>query len=574
MNSFSNAAIRLIACSLAAGAACAETRRPVEAAPLEQVPEQAPPTLYIREIRVLGTKELPKIDVEETVYPFLGPGRTFEDVKDAAAALTKAYQDKGYKAAQVIIPEQDGRGGVVNLQVYEGKVGALKITGAKYFLPSRIRAQAQSLAPGSVINFNHISPEIVKLNKLADRRVEPKLTPSLEPGFFDIELQVKDTSPLHGSAELNNRASLNTTDLRLNVSLSYANLWQRGHTIGASYQVSPQNLDEIRVLNGFYIWREPEWESFSLMFTGSKQHSHTISPAALASASGEGGVLAPGFTLGVRAMFELPSAEGFFQSMSLGLDYKAFDSNNLAGGAFAIGDVRYYPISATWDGTWLHSQKEDGKSKETGSTSLNVGLTFGPRGLGSDEAAFNNSRAGSDGSFAYLRGSLEHEHKLARDWELVARVQGQATDSPLIAYEQFSAGGMSTVRGYYESEALGDNALLGTLELRSPSLLKTKKLVGEGDAAKEESSGNEWRFYGFMDGGSVTLQKALPEQISSYRIASVGLGSELHLWDHLHGILELALPLTSIPYTPTPGVQSTNTKAHETRVNFRLWSDF
>ena len=190
MNSFSNAAIRLIACSLAAGAACAETRRPVEAAPLEQVPEQAPPTLYIREIRVLGTKELPKIDVEETVYPFLGPGRTFEDVKDAAAALTKAYQDKGYKAAQVIIPEQDGRGGVVNLQVYEGKVGALKITGAKYFLPSRIRAQAQSLAPGSVINFNHISPEIVKLNKLADRRVEPKLTPSLEPGFFDIELQV------------------------------------------------------------------------------------------------------------------------------------------------------------------------------------------------------------------------------------------------------------------------------------------------------------------------------------------------------------------------------------------------
>jgi hemolysin activation/secretion protein len=524
------------------------------------------PTMFIREFRVLGATELPRIAVEETVYPFLGPGRTFDDVERARAALEKAYRDKGFSIAQVMIPEQTGGGGIVNLQVLVGKVGSLHVKNARFFRPSLVRKQAQSLAEGKVVNFNAVTRDIVALNQHPDRRVQPKLEPGAEPGQWDIELLVDDKSPFHGSVELNNRNSANTTDLRLNTSFSYANLWQRGHSIGASYQTSPGDLSEVKVFSGYYIARFAGVDDFSLMLTGTKQDSNVSTLGGVA-------VAGKGEILGARGIFTLPSQEGFFHSLSLGLDYKHFDQAVQIGITTDVTPISYYPLSATWDGTWLHSREEpaatatdpEGARKvELGTTTLSAGVTFGLRGTGSTRTSLDRNRFGADGNFIYLRGDISHTQKLWNDWELFAKVQGQASDQPLVNSEQFGGGGMGTVRGYLEAEVLGDNAILGTVELRTSSLLKPKRVVGEGREAREEATGNEWRFYAFADGGSLTLHDTLPEQASSFRLASIGLGTELQLRKHFHGILEVSLPLTT----------QSATEAHDPRVSFRLWADF
>src|SRR5829696_1792449 len=82
---------RLIALAITgASTLCAQTA----GAFVEPAPGTAPePAMYIREYRVLGSKHLPRIEVEEAVYPYLGPGRTFADVEQARAALEKAYHD-------------------------------------------------------------------------------------------------------------------------------------------------------------------------------------------------------------------------------------------------------------------------------------------------------------------------------------------------------------------------------------------------------------------------------------------------------------------------------------------------
>lgn len=519
--------------------------------------QEAHPTMFIREFRVLGAKDLPKIEVEEAVYPFAGPGRTFDDVEKARTALEKAYHDKGFKAAQVIIPEQSGNGGIVQLQVLSGRVGELRVKGARFFLPSRIKAQAQSLAEGKVINFNDVTRDIISLNQLPDRRVQPKLTPTDQPGVFDIDLLVEDKSPLHGSIELNNRNSANTTELRLNASVSYANLWQLGHTLGASYQISPQDTSEVKVFSAYYIWRFAGVDNFSLMLTGTKQDSNV-------STLGSVGVAGRGEILGMRGIFTLPSQDGFFQSLSVGMDYKNFDQAVQIGLVTDVTPISYYPLSATWDGTWLHRREIEGKPVETGTTTLTAGVTLGLRGTGSTRESLDRNRFGADGNFIYFRGDLSHTQQLGRGWELFGKVQGQAADQPLVNSEQFGGGGMGTVRGYLEAEALGDNAILGTLELRTPSFLRTKRIVGTGADEKEESTGNEWRLYAFADGGTLTLHDTLPEQESSFRLASFGLGTELQFREHFHGILELAMPLTNL----------STTEARDVRVNFRLWADF
>ena len=80
-------------------------------APARSEPDHAE-NFDIREYRVRGNTRLPVSDVEKTVYPFLGPGKTIDDVEAARKALETLYQERGFAACNVDIPEQEvGRRG-------------------------------------------------------------------------------------------------------------------------------------------------------------------------------------------------------------------------------------------------------------------------------------------------------------------------------------------------------------------------------------------------------------------------------------------------------------------------------
>ncbi len=499
--------------------------------------------MYVREYRVIGTKVLPPLEIETAVYPFLGPGRTKEDVEQARAALEKAYKEKGYETVFVQIPEQQIKGGVITLEVVENKVGRLRVKGSRFFLPSEIKRMAPSLAEGRVPNFNEVTRDVVALNQHPDRRVTPELRPGKEPGTVDIDLTVKDKFPLHGSVELNNRYSPDTSELRLNGSMSYSNLWQRGHSVGASFQISPQNLDDVKVYSGYYLARFASVPWLSLMASGTKQDSNVSTLGGVA-------VAGRGEILGARALITLPPGKDFFHSLSVGMDYKHFRQAVTIGVDPTTGvadttetPISYYPITAAYNANWI---------SKGSLTELNAGVTFHLRGMGSEGEQFDNNRYNADGSFIYLRGDLSHTQDLPLGFEIFGKVQGQISDQPLVSSEQISGGGLNTVRGYLEAEVVGDNGIFGTIELRSPSLL---------DWADKRTS--EWRLYAFAEGGSLTIREALPEQTGHFELASVGFGSRIRLRDFLNGSIDAGLPLIS-----------QRSKAHEALFTFRVWADF
>ena len=95
--------------SLVAGAETTPAKPPGPAATVatESITTAAPERpIYIREYRVTGAHRLPEVEVQEAVYPFLGPGRTERDVEQACAALEKAYYEKGFQTVSVEIPPQ------------------------------------------------------------------------------------------------------------------------------------------------------------------------------------------------------------------------------------------------------------------------------------------------------------------------------------------------------------------------------------------------------------------------------------------------------------------------------------
>ncbi|MEI6083051.1 MAG: ShlB/FhaC/HecB family hemolysin secretion/activation protein [Verrucomicrobiota bacterium] len=496
------------------------------------------PRIFIEEYQVKGARQLTRVEIESAVYPYLGPSRTQDDVEKARAALEKAYQGKGYQTVSVQIPAQPWQDGPIILEVTEAPVGRLRVHGARYFLPSQIRAIAPSIAEGKVMNFNDVNRDIVALNQLPDRSVTPALRQGVTPGTVDIDLDVKDSFPLHGSLELNNRYSANTDHLRVDGALSYGNLWQLGHSIGGSFQLSPENVNQVQVYSGYYLARFAELNWLSLMLQGSDQKSQVSTLGNLAVGGG-------GDVIGLQSIIVLPGGKDFSQTLSLGLDYKSNNQNVGPGGQSNTTQTayHYFPLSATYSATWMTTNQQ---------TELNIGPAFSFRGVGSSESSFEKSRYKCDGSYLDLRGDLSHTHELPHGFQAYAKIQGQVASLPLVSGEQYGGGGLGTVRGYLEGEVFGDDAIFGRAELRSPLLVK-----GLGKNAPD------WRVYLFAEGGRLWLLDPLPQQQSRFDLASVGVGSEAHLMNHYHGSLDLGVPL----------INQSPTSALDLVLTFRLWVD-
>ena len=499
------------------------------------------PIFYVREYRVGGSTRLSSLEIQEIVYPYLGPARTADDVEKARLALEAAFRSKGFHTISVLIPQQDPRYGVIRMEVAEGKIGRVRVNGAKWFLPSRIKEETPSLAEGNVPDLNQTQKELVALNRGADRLVTPQLRQGAEPGTVDIDLNVEDKLPLHGSLELNNRYSVDTSHLRLNGSLSYGNLFQRGHTGGLSFQIAPENLNDALVYSGYYLARVNE--DLSLMVQGSKQDSD------IATLGGSSAVVGAGETLGLRALFDLPYEKGFSQSFTLGLDWKRLDEVTYGAGSILLrsAPVEYFPLSASYAAALIG---------EDSFTEFNLSATLNLRGLGSDEDEFGVKRYNGRGSFIYLRGDVSHTIDLQDGSQLFGKLQGQLASGALINSEQFSGGGVGSARGYLEASALGDNGIFATFEYRSPSFIGTEDESGK--------RANEWRLHAFLEGGVLGIYDALPGQDSTTTFASVGFGTRIK-WDtHFNGSIDLALPL----------LDQGTTDAFDPFLSFRGWADF
>jgi hemolysin activation/secretion protein len=101
-------------------------------------------------------------------------------------------------------------------------------------------------------------------------------------------------------------------------------------------------------------------------------------------------------------------------------------------------------------------------------TSFSGLLNLSFRGVVSDESEFDLKRYKGRANYLYALIGIQRTQKLPLGMSLFAKADVQVSDRPLIDNEQYNAGGMESVRGYRESEAAGDNAMHGVLEVSFP----------------------------------------------------------------------------------------------------------
>jgi hemolysin activation/secretion protein len=265
-------------------------------------------------------------------------------------------------------------------------------------------------------------------------------------------------------------------------------------------------------------------------------HSSSTVPAA-----GTLGVLGKGDIYGSHITWPLLSTEATSQTILFGADYKHFFQDIAASPTESLHTpVNYMNWSLGHQGVWRG---------ETRVWSAFTSINFGIRGVVNEADDFENARFLARPNYMYLREDASVVQKLG-NWSVRLRITGQYTDEPLLAYEQYSIAGSDGVRGYLESEQLGDQAVKGTLQVESPPAHFGR--FGGGT------------LFVFFDAGKMWVIDALPDTPDHASLRSIGAGFALNAPFGLTGLLTWAYPLA----------ESVGTPAHDSRVLFLVRGAF
>jgi hemolysin activation/secretion protein len=482
-----------------------------------QSPEKSGDTFDVLEYRVLGNTLLSQDRIERAVYPHLGPGKNLDIVEKARTELEQAYHAAGFRTVFVDIPEQTVDTGVVRLRVTEGKLRRVAVQGAQYFSAREVREAIPEAAAGTTPDLTKLQKELSTLNsQTPDRQVTPVLAAGPVPGTVDLTLKVNDSLPLHGSVDVNDRYTADTSRLRTTIALSYDNLFNRLDSISAQYQTSPQEPDELAVLATSYTARlSDRGDTLSFLYINSDSNV-----AALGTLS----VLGRGQIFSTRMQRPFLNTAASSQLLSFGLEYKDFrESIQLDVDESFNTPISYVNLSMSHTGVWRQPGRQ---------WVLSTTANFGPRGAGNSPDEFADKRFRGRPNYFYLRSDASARFRLPLDASLRLSVAGQYAIEPVIGNEQFSIGGADGVRGYLEAEELGDLGFRSSLEIGSPQWgLADRRVLLEG--------------FAFFDTGRVSTIHPLEGEDRNTDLRSWGVGFNLAAFEHFSAALQWATPLLS-----------------------------
>jgi hemolysin activation/secretion protein len=396
----------------------------------------------------------------KVVQDYTGRHLSAEELEAARQRLTVFYVAHGYINSGAALDDQNPSGGIVTFRIVEGKLGSINLSRNRWFRGYWLRHEMRKAA-GTPLNFNTLKEglELLRQNPLI-AQVNAELKPGGVPGESILDAQIEDTQPFRLGLDFNNSrppsvgseilnvhaADLNLTGNNDPLQLDYGVLQS---TRGQSFQAS--GLDNI---DGSYSVGFTPWDT-ALQIHGSKSDT-AIVEASFAPLDISSRLEEYGYAL------RQPLYESLTNELAVSVGFASErDKTFLKGEPFSLSPGAVRGVS---DVSVLRAVQEYVNRSQAHVLALrstfNVGLTV----LG---ATVNAS--GADSRFFSWVGQTQYIRRLYQTENLlVLRVNGQVSNNPLLAPEEFSLGGAGSVRGYRENELLRDNGVFGSVEFRFP----------------------------------------------------------------------------------------------------------
>jgi hemolysin activation/secretion protein len=430
-------------------------------------------SIEVKGFRFEGNKVFSNADLQKVVAPYVGPGKTLEDLDAARTAVTLLYVNNGYINSGAVLPDQtiDPSDGIVTLQIVEGRLTELHIEGLdgkkQPFRENYVRARIER-ANTPALNRNQLAEqlELIRLNP-AVKRMVAELRPGALPGQAALELKIAPEPPVKWAVEFANDRPPSVGPLRLSTTVSDLNLTGNGDVLDVDWTLLRGDFGDPSL--------NMEWaglDSYSVRYALPLNASGTL--LSLYFGQTDEPVVQDEFAgLGIstrtrtaellvkQPIWRTPNEE---LTLGVGAVWRESESK-LLGESFDF-------TSGSRDGTSSvaalqfvqeYFKRGIGSALAARST-FAVGLdTLGATALGGDEP---------DGQYLAWIGQMQYVRRLRENSNarVVVRGVSQIAFDELLALQQFSIGGSSSVRGYRENRLVRDSGAWGGVELRLPLL--------------------------------------------------------------------------------------------------------
>ena len=225
----------------------------------------AGPRFTIKKIEVKGNT---LID-DATLAPILEVGDGMEVTLGIlhliAQEVTSLYSIRGYILTRAYIPEQEIENGIVTIQVIEGRLGKIEVSGNEKFKQEEILARLRPLQDELALKESTLEKYLLELNAIQGLKVKAVLKPGEEFGTSDLTLQAEESRTYRIAFDADNFGSRFTGEERYGLTGEVGSLFLMGDHLSVRGVTSDE--DQIFINPSYSIPIGSYGTTFTLSYT-------------------------------------------------------------------------------------------------------------------------------------------------------------------------------------------------------------------------------------------------------------------------------------------------------------------
>jgi hemolysin activation/secretion protein len=425
------------------------------------LPDAAPPMLaadagtgrvMVRAFAFEGAAALPAATLQQIVAPYAGRELSFNDMNQAAAAVSAYYRAQGYFLAAAYLPAQDLTRGVVTLRVLEGRVSSLNVVpDASVRLDSDLqRRYLDALVPkGRAVHEDQLERALLLTQDLPGIKARASLSPGEGLGDTAVDVALSEGDFLTGNLGIDNSSNRYTGRTRVTGALNFNDLGGSGAVGSLQLASTGKHFNYARA--GLVMPVGQYGTRVGASYSRLRYELGADFAALDASGTAEVG--------------QLLLAHPLIRSRNLNVQVRVgYENKNYENSANGVqtADKRVSGVPIGYDLTAQDS------AFGGGSSNVSLEVLMGQVDLTRNAGALAADRLGPDanGSFGRLGYQFGRYQRIGSTGALVAKLSGQMASKNLEAGEKMSLGGPDRVRAYPSGEASGDEGQVLALEGR------------------------------------------------------------------------------------------------------------
>lgn len=410
--------------------------------------------VFVRRFELTGHTVFTREELAVVTAPYENRTLTAEELQEARRQLTLYYVERGYLNSGAIIPDQRVEDGVVRIQIIEGRLAEVDITGDTRlrtdYLQDRIRPD-----PEEPLNVQRLQERLQLLQQSPlIAQLQAELAPGAQPGEGKLQLGIREARPYEiGLAVANNNPpSVGAT--RAYLYGVHRNLSGVGDTLGLTYGHSLESSD---TADWRVAYARPLNARDTTLQLWAERNDTSVIEDRFATLDITSELQTYGIAL-THPLYRTPQ-----QTLALGLNLERRQSQSYLGNdLFSFIDPYELSGKDTLTATRFIQEWLDRGFQQViaARSTLSVGLdAFG--------ATVNTLEP--DGEFISWLGQFQYARRFGeRDYQLLFKSIAQLANNALLPMEKCALGGMDTVRGYPENTLVRDRCFVASLEFRAP----------------------------------------------------------------------------------------------------------